>query len=122
MRTKRLLVSLAIVAAALASACSNSSSPTEPQTTASLSGYVRICGYEFGTVTFRDSAGHSAMVTLPADGTFSIGTVLSPGPYDVYLDKAGQPEKTLAMHGQDSSSPILHAGANQFFWQSVGTC
>jgi hypothetical protein len=116
---KRFLAILTIVAAA--TRCSNSS-PTEPTTTASLSGYVRICGYEFGTVTFRDSAGHSAMVTLPADGTFSIGTVLNPGPYDVYLDKAGQPEKTLAMHGQDSSSPILHAGANQFFWQSVGTC
>ena len=118
-----LIIALAFAIVALAG-CSSKSSPTEPDkpqaATASLSGWVRVTGYSGGTLTVVDMTGAGRVATLNAsDGTFSYGSVFVPGPYDVYLDKVGQRQQHVAMHGQDSSSPILHAGANQFFWLSL---
>ena len=101
-------------------ACSKSS-PTEPTFTAILSGTVAICGYEQGSLTIRDASGGSQATTLAVGSdNFSFGTVFVAGSYDVYLDKAGKAQRTVAMHGQDSSSPQMKIGPNQFYWVSVG--
>ncbi len=112
---------LALIALALALAACSKSSPTEPDLSASLSGYVRVSGYDRGTLTIRDSAMNSHAVTLaPTSGDFAFGNVFVAGPYDAYLDKTGMPQRHVAMHGQDSQSPPLKPGPNTLFWVGFG--
>lgn len=118
---KRTLIFAVLMALGLGG-CSKSS-PTEPTFTSSLSGFARLCGYEQGTLTVRDSAGHSQATTVATGtGNFAFGNVFVSGPYDVYLDKPGKPQKTVAMHGQDSSSPLMKVGPNEFYWANIFTC
>jgi hypothetical protein len=121
MPVRKSALTLIAVAIVLSFGGCSKSSPTEPTFTASLDGTVAICGYEQGTLTVRDASGKSQSTTLTAGtGNFSFGTVFVAGPYDVYLDKAGKAQKTVAMHGQDSSSPQMKVGQNQFYWMSLG--
>ena len=105
-------------------ACSKSS-PTEPVAyTASLYGQVSLPCYIGGTLTIVDSSGNRK-TTIPSisSGAFSFETVFVPGPYDAYMDKTGQPQEHLAMHGQNQYSPILHTGSNELYWIGFGgTC
>ena len=102
--------------------CSKSS-PTEPSFAASLHGFVHFCPQgQGGTLRVVDSSGSAQSTVLDAGGNFSFGTVFVIGPYDAYFDTAGKPETQVAMHGQDSSSPVMKAGSNEFYLVLFSGC
>lgn len=115
---KKVLTALALLV--FITGCSGKSSPTEPNNNssskpASLYGFVRLCGYDLGTLTITDSTGASHVTTLDAGGNFSFGYVFNLGPYTAFINKAGLPQMSQPMSGKDQ----LNTGSNQFYWEQL---
>lgn len=93
-----------------------SSSPTEPQSLASLSGYVRLCGFDtLSTLLVTDSKGMQRVTALGPNGNYSFPTVFAPGPYTITITRSAMSQKTLNVGGTDA----LKTGANTYYWTSV---
>ncbi len=100
----------------LAAGCSKSSSPTEPQSLASLSGYVRLCGFDtLSTLLVTDSKGMQGATSLGPNGSYSFPAVFAAGPYTMTITRSAMSQKTLNVGGTDA----LKTGANTYYWTSV---
>jgi hypothetical protein len=95
-------------------ACSKSSSPTEPARTASLNGYVHLCGYNGGTVTVVDVNGHKATTSIDAQSNYAFGTVFDPGPYDFFASKPVVKTNLDTTHTNDSTT-VMKVGENHHY-------
>ena len=94
--------------------CSKSS-PTEPSSLASLSGYVQLCGFDALTVlTVTDAKGAAHMTNLDANGNYSFPAVLALGAYTMTVTRSPLAPKSI------NGDRLLVTGANQEFWVSLG--
>jgi hypothetical protein len=91
-----------------------SHSPTEPSHTASLTGYVQVCGYNGGTVTVVDVNGHKATTSIDAQSNYAFGTVFDPGPYDFTASKPVVKTNLDTIHTNDSTT-VMKVGENHHY-------